>query len=132
MTLPDYDNDQARRVTRYEFMKRALIVFTACVVTVVLGILIVLTVQSSATTQAIRGSQKNNQAVLDTIQDCTQPAGACYKRGQKQTASAVSDINRVIILAAACASSGLPPDLSVAERQAAIQSCVISRLAHHS
>jgi hypothetical protein len=108
------DDELARKVTRYEAMKRALILFTAVVVTASLVILAIVAVQ--------------NRLTLQTIRDCTQPSGGCYVRGQKQTAGAVADINRVVILAAACA-SGLPTGLRIAERQAQIQACVIDRLA---
>lgn len=82
---------------------------------------------AAQTTHAIRDTQVNNRTLLATIQDCTQPTGDCYRRGQQQTASAVSSINRVVILAAACA-SGLPGGLTVEARQNAIQACVIDRL----
>lgn len=62
------------------------------------------------------------------ILDCTDPTGTCYHNSQKRTAEAVGNINRVVVLAAAC-SVGLSPQLSVAERQSQIQSCVIDRLA---
>jgi len=118
---PDDDAAAAAAHARYEFVKRAGILFTAVAVTVCLAVLAVITAQNSQ-----RG--KENRELLNTIQDCTQPTGDCYQRGQKRTASAVSDINRVIILAAAC-SAGLPRDLSVEQRQAQIQTCVIDRLA---
>lgn len=64
----------------------------------------------------------------DRILDCTDPNGQCYRDSQARTAQAVGDINRVIVLAAAC-SVGLDPDVSVKARQIAIQGCVIQRLA---
>jgi hypothetical protein len=108
------DDELARKVTRYEAMKRALILFTAVVVTASLVILAVIAVQ--------------NRVTLQTIRDCTEQGGKCNARGQEQTASAVADINRVVILAAACA-SGLPLGLSVDARESRIQFCVIQRLA---
>lgn len=73
------------------------------------------------TASVVRDSQRR-------ILDCTAPAGACYQRGQAQTAGAVENINRVVILAAACSADlerGLGPD----RRQEQIQNCVIERLA---
>lgn len=67
----------------------------------------------------------------EIIKDCTTPEGDCYKRAQERTADAVGDINRVVIMAAACA-SGLPAGLSVDERQTEIQACVIDRLARQA
>ena len=66
-------------------------------------------------------------ASSERVLDCTSPEGQCFKDGQKRTASAVGDINRVVILAAACASA-LPGELTVDERQVEIQACVIDRL----
>ena len=64
----------------------------------------------------------------DRILDCTDPQGECYQDSQARTAKAVGDINKVVVLAAAC-SVGLSDRLTVAERQDAIQTCVIDRLA---
>src|SRR5690242_12406710 len=96
---------------------------------------LVLMTRTWALTDQIRESQKTNtgtleatQKTLDAVEDCTQPTGECFRRGQKRTASAVGDINRVVILASAC-SVGLDTRLSVEQRQAEIQQCVIDRLA---
>lgn len=78
-------------------------------------------VESTARGKEIKG-------LTETINGCVDPDGSCYKQGQRRTAGAVADINRVVILAAAC-SVGLSPDMAVVERQAAIQSCVLERLA---
>jgi len=109
------------------------------VVGVLVGMLLVavlvLMTRTWALTDQIRESQKTNtgtleatQKTLDAVEDCTQPTGECFQRGQKRTASAVGDINRVVILASAC-SVGLDTRLSVEQRQAEIQQCVIDRLA---
>ena len=106
---------------------------------VLVGVLIVavllMMVRTWSLTDQIRDSQQTNtgtleatQQTLDAVNDCTQPAGECFKRGQSQTAKAVGDINRVVVLAAAC-SVGLDQRLSVEERQSVISSCVIDRLA---
>lgn len=96
---------------------------------------LVLTIRTWSLTDDIRASQvvnanarKSSDDTLHAIQDCTQPSGECFQRGQKRTASAVGDINKVVILAAAC-SVGLPASLTVDERQSSIQSCVIDGLA---
>jgi len=82
--------------------------------------------QGARTTQAIRDTQVDNHTVLDTIQDCTQPSGDCYMRGQKRTAGAVASINRVVILAAACAVGKHGTEIEI---QSQIQTCVIEGLA---
>jgi hypothetical protein len=103
------------------------------------GVFLVLLLTNVARTgdlvSAIRETQKSNtgltretHSTTDLIRSCVDPSGRCFKRGQRRTAQAVADINRVIVLAAAC-SVGVPPSLSVADRQVAIQSCVIDRLA---
>lgn len=108
-------------------------------VAVLVGVLVVavlaLMTRTWSLTDQIRESQVQNTAAressdrtLHAIQDCTQPTGECFKRGQTQTAKAVGDINRVVILASAC-SVGLDQRMTVSQRQAAIQQCVIDRLA---
>lgn len=87
------------------------------------------------TLAAVRNTQlegtPTGQKLLEAsnrILDCTDPEGKCYQDSQERTAKAVGDINKVVVLAAAC-SVGLPDGLTVAERQDEIQSCVIDRLA---
>lgn len=91
------------------------------------GALVVLVIvrvaQTADLVSEIRHSQVTNHQTLHAIKDCTRPDGRCYQRGQRRTARAVSSINRVVILAAACASQ--EPGQSVAR----IQACVIDRLA---
>jgi hypothetical protein len=65
------------------------------------------------------------------ILDCTDSTGECYKQNQARTAKVVGDLNRVIVLAAAC-SVGLESGLTVNERQVAIQGCVLNRLAQQA
>jgi hypothetical protein len=71
---------------------------------------------------------KAAERTADRIEDCTSPDGDCYQRGQDAQAEAVGSINKVVILAAACA-EGLDPDLSVADRRALVEDCVIEGLA---
>lgn len=103
----------------------------------VVGVLTVL-VRTNQVAETIREAQvesiqrgKEIQSLSETINGCVDPEGSCYKQGQRRTAGAVADINRVVILAAAC-SVGLSPDVTVVERQAAIQSCVLERLARNA
>lgn len=83
----------------------------------------------------IRGTQVTNTVKTDksaetlaVIKDCTSPSGKCYKRGQDQTAQVLSDVSRIIILAAACAVD-VTPAQSVADRQASITNCLTERIA---
>lgn len=86
-------------------------------------------------TQAVRDTQLEGTptgrklvASADRILDCTEPEGECFKQGQERTAKAVGDINRVIVLAAACA-AGLPDGLSDNQRVIRTQQCLIDQLA---
>lgn len=113
------DKEMARRVTRYEVAKRVLILFTAIVVTACLVLLLSLGIGN-------RHRGMENRELLDAIKSCTQPGGECYERSQRRTASAVSDINRVVILAAACAVGKTGTEKQI---EVAIQACVIDHLA---
>jgi hypothetical protein len=100
-----------------------------------LSLLIGLLVSLQALTAEVRETQiegtptgKKLLAGSERILDCTDPDGACFKESQARTADAVGDINRVIVLAAAC-SVGLEKGLTVDQRQTEIQTCVIDRLA---
>lgn len=90
---------------------------------------VVVTMRTTQVTNT--GTLETSKKTLAAIRSCTTPGRKCYDAGQKRTAAAVGDINRVVILAAAC-SSGLPEGLSVGDRQARIQTCVINRLSADS
>lgn len=108
--------------------KRALwVVIYVCVASLVLALIGLLAAVRNTQLEGTPTGQKI-LAASDRILDCTEPDGQCYQDAQERTAKAVGDINRVIVLAAAC-SVGLPEKFTVAERQDAIQSCVIDRLA---
>lgn len=85
--------------------------------------LLVATLVGADNTNTIRQAQRDNAETLRLIRSCTSPGMECFERGQKQTAEAVADINRVAIIAAACADK---PNRQTVEQ---IQSCVITRLA---
>lgn len=84
---------------------------------------VVSVVNTNATTASIRRQQQTNTTTVDLIRDCTRPQGKCFKRGQRQTARAVADINRVTVYAAACASR--MPGQSADQ----IQRCIVRELA---
>lgn len=99
----------------------------AAVVLVVIGGVFVAANKSTL----IRGDQVDNTTTLDAsaetlqiIKGCTTPGESCYERGQSQVANAVTDINKVVILAAACAANN--DDHPTVEQ---IQRCVVRRLA---
>jgi len=66
---------------------------------------------------------RNTERTLDLIEDCTTPGRDCYDRGQKRTADAVANINKVAVYAAACA------DRRGVQGRAEIFTCVIRALA---
>lgn len=108
--------------------KRGLwVVIYVCVAVLVLSVVGMLAAVRNTQLEGTPVGQKLLEA-SDRILDCTDPQGECYQNSQERTAKAVGDINKVVVLAAAC-SVGLPDGLTVAERQDAIQSCVIDRLA---
>lgn len=57
------------------------------------------------------------------IEDCTTPGRDCYDSGQKRTADAIADINKVAVYAAACA------DQDGVQGEDEIYTCVIRLLA---
>jgi uncharacterized Ntn-hydrolase superfamily protein len=97
--------------------------------------------QAAHTTDAIRSTQQTNTAinvnqtrllrqitrVSKRIRSCTTPGQPCFTDAQKRTGDAVASINRVVILAAACAvgQTGTVPEI-----KSAIQTCVINGLAN--
>lgn len=74
---------------------------------------------AAAAQRAAKAAEKGTKR----IEDCTTPGQPCYDDGLKQQADVIGDLNRVIVLAAACADR--PGDQSVEE----IQGCVIAKLA---
>lgn len=86
-------------------------------------------------TQEVRDTQlegtplgRQLQRSADRILDCTESQGECYKRNQRNQADAIGNINRVAVLAAACA-AGLPDGLSDQRRVFLVQNCLITQLA---
>lgn len=102
-----------------------------------IGLFLILLLANIARTSqvvgAIRTTQQSNTSLTrethsttQLIRSCVDPDGRCYKQGQKRTAAAVANINRVVILASACA---VGQTGTVVQVQTAIQGCVIQRLA---
>lgn len=85
-------------VAKAERVKRILIAGTAATVTIVLMLQLVLLAA--------------NWQLLELIEGCTNPAGECAQRGQKQTTTAVASINEITAYAAACADRPGPQSLA--------------------
>lgn len=91
---------------------------------------------SATKSTAIRDAQVDNTETIDNTEralasteetlrvllDCTDPSGGCYKRGQDSQASAIENITRISIYAAACADK--PREQSTQE----IQDCILAEL----
>lgn len=116
------------KATRAELMKRILIVVTAVMVATVLGLLLVVLGQVRAT--QLEGTPTGRKLVrsADKIIDCTDPEGDCYQENQENTAELLGTVQRIIVLAAACAVD-VTPAQSVEEREAAITVCVTKQFA---
>lgn len=138
----------ASKIARAELWKRILIVVTAVMVTAVIVLLVVVLSRVSDVVQAIRDTQQSgspavkaatsaatsaqdaaeaSQATNDQILDCLTPEGLCYQRGQQQTIDTLASVQRIIVLAAACAVDVTGSE-SVVEREAAITACVTDQL----
>lgn len=133
--MNDLDKNLHRKTVRATLATRLLIVCAIVLSVLVVTVLLKVATQTNEVTRGIAEQQKTNttrnktiEALTKQIRSCTNPEGACAKRGQKQTGQAVGSINKVVILAAAC-SVGLDQEMPVAERQNVIQMCVIRRLA---
>lgn len=102
-------DDQARRVARAELVTRLFIVTLVVLLVAALATVVILVGQ-------IRATQTRNSPVLHVIQDCTQPSGACYKRGQQQTAKVVGNIGTntaVIVVCALEVPKGTPVPVAI-------------------
>lgn len=114
----------------HELNRRSILVFlVGSGATAIVILLIVAILTSASKSTEIRDTQQQNSpliantdATLERIQNCTTPGRPCYERGQRQLARAVGDINRVVVLAAACASGG------GSRTEAEIQACIVGRL----
>lgn len=111
---------------------RAVATFALGALVAALVLLLVTSVLTSATKSTeIRDQQEQNSPLIENtdqtlqiIEGCTTPGRACYERGQRQLAKAVGDINRVVVLASACASG------PVVRTETEIQACILERLPH--
>lgn len=133
--MNDLDDSLQRKTVRATVATRVTIVGALILAAIIVTLQLQATFSTNKVARGIADQQKTNtsnvatiKAIARQIESCTTPGEPCSERGQRQTAKAVGDINRVVILAAAC-SVGLDQSLSVTQRQDRIQSCVIDRLA---
>jgi hypothetical protein len=120
---------QEHRVIRAEIVTRVFIVLVAALLAVTAyGVFLIRhqQVQSVSTLSSAKQASHDAAETAKVIKSCVDPDGRCYQRGQRRTADAVANINRVVILASACA---VGQTGSVGRIQTAVQACVIDRLA---
>lgn len=87
-------------------------------------------VNSSETNERGESREKQtavNDQTLRIIRDCTEPSGECFKRGQKATAEAVSQIGAGNILAVVCALN-VPNGTPLEDALDQVTTCVADRL----
>lgn len=127
------DQDLHKKAARASFVTRAFIVFAGSALVALLLITAVIVgqirhqqVQSAGTLRSADAAAKSAQDTADAIHSCVTPGEPCFQQAQRQTAGAVASINRVVILAAACAVGRTG---TVSQIQAAIQNCVVQGLA---
>lgn len=85
--------------------------------------LLTATIVGADNTATIRQAQRESAESLQIIRSCTTPGMQCFDEGQKRTADAVADINRVAVYAAACA------DKPGVQGRDEIYACVVRSLA---
>lgn len=128
--MTELDASLHRKTVRATLATRLLIVGAVVLGAIIVTLQLQATLQTRQIATGIEAQQDTNtgtldasEATLDRIVECTTPGRECYDRGQEQTSAAVGDINRISVLAAACA------DRPRAQSVEQIQACVIARLA---
>lgn len=129
MTDAEIDRDLARKITRYVLARRLAVVAALLLGALIVFLQLRVTLQAGETVERIRDTQKVSSSNVATIKDlaqriksCTTPGEPCSERGQRQTARAVGDINKVVVLAAACA------DQPNVQTRTEIQACIVRAL----
>ncbi len=130
------DFDLHRKTARASLATRVFVLFVGVSLSLLLIVTAVIVgqirgqqVQSAGTLKSANAAAKSAQDTADSIHSCVTPGEPCFRRAQRQTAGAVASINRVVILAAACA---VGKTGTVTEIQTAIQGCVIEGLARQN
>lgn len=123
---------QEHKVVRAEIVTRVFLVLVAALLAVTAYDVFLIRhqqVQSVSTLSSAKQASHDAAETAKVIKSCVDPDGRCYRRGQRRTAAAVANINRVVILASACA---VGKTGSVAQIQNQIQQCVIQGLARQN
>jgi hypothetical protein len=122
--------EHGRVVARATLVTRTFAVVSIALLCAILYLLVTVSEDTNSIVADVEATQDTNTATVNSaaetlklIRDCTEPNGDCYARGQQRTADAVAQINRVIILANACA------ELPEVETFEEVRSCVLQGLA---
>lgn len=98
----------------------------ALVASVLTAVVVVAQIRSDQVDNTAKSDKRDETLAL--IQDCTQPSGKCYKRGQRATAKAVGDIGATNILAVVCALQ-VPDSVPLKPAIRQVSDCVADQLA---
>lgn len=117
---------QARREARAEFATRAFIV--VLVVLLVGAVVTIVQIRSTQVDNTVKNDQqtevlKQVKRLAKRVESCTTPGEPCQRRGQRQTAQAVSILLSGNVNALACAMQ-VPPGTSVDQTIALITTCL--------
>ena len=114
---------------RLKALENVFYAVSAFTLAVCLGLLVFLAVQDHQRIEQneriqafIREQAIKNQRLIEQVESCTTPTGKCYRDNRNRTNTVVMDINRVSILAAACA------DRDDTQTAAQIRKCVLDQL----
>jgi hypothetical protein len=125
------DDALARRIARATLATRVFVLVVIVLGAAILYLLVDLGRDTNKVVTGIEEQQDTNTATitaskrtLNLVTECTTPGRRCFERAQERTASAVADINRAAVYAAACA------DREGVQGVDEIYACVIRQLAH--
>lgn len=125
------NEEHGRLVARNTLIVRIFIVISVGILGAILYFVATSANDTNRIVTGIENQQDANTRTVDTsartleaVEDCTLPTGKCYRDGIRRTATAVGDIGRVSIYAAACAADPRLVDLSIDARAKAIERCV--------
>ena len=104
-TSPDHrdggDNNVIERLVRNTIYNRRWVTDLLLFLSVI-ALIILLAGNKSTYNHVLQVGEQNTQ-LLEEVKSCTDPAGACARRGEKVTSDAVAQIKQISIIAAYCA-----------------------------
>lgn len=123
--MTDHNPELARKVARAELSKRAFVLILALFVFSFSGVMAwgVYEIRKTQTEGTPTGKRivalaETTKTTQDTLLDCVQPTGECYKRSRQNQADIVATLNLGAVYAVYCVDRN--PQAEIAE----IQACV--------